>query len=687
MKNKIALIFILLCILSLRNQANVYHSALIPFPQKIEWNNQKFQLNGLINFSYSLATNNISVKEIREILTSAGIKDWKETQFEKIKSRTIALHIVADIPGIKINPEEGYKLTVDNDSVVLIATTPKGIFRGVQTIRQLIVTEKNHRYFTGCSITDYPAFSMRGFMLDVGRNYMSLPMLKEQIDILAAYKFNVFHFHLTDNPGWRLESLKYPELKDSKSMSRWLGKYYSQNEFKELVKYCNERDITLIPEFDIPGHCEAFRKAFTLDSMSDPRVQPILLDLIDELCDMVPSDKMPFVHLGTDEVWTKPEYPAPGLFATLMERLHLHNREVIVWRPGQQVDGDLTSITQLWSKNGNPKPGYRYLDSRINYLNHLDPLAGVSQLYFDRICNAGNGDSLRLGGIICCWNDNKVNDEYDILRQNPVYPGLLTYSETSWKGQQTDFGNKYLSVLPSDIQLLKEFKDFENRLICHRDLYFRGKPFPYVKQSQIVWTIIGPFDNKGDVNRKFSVEEDADRMSYTVDGKVFRWTGPYVGGTIHIRHFSGFPSYTTEEKGTIYAKTYIKSPKDQEVGCWIGFQDWSRSGGRRGGPFPKQGQWHTTNPKIWVNEKQIEPPVWKNPDLAENTVEIPFVDENYFFREPQKIHLKKGWNKVVLKVPQAGLSWKWMFTFVPVSVDGKNVKEVGKLKYCAERNQ
>ncbi len=621
--------------------------ALIPMPQKITWNKQNFIVDG---------------NELRMVQ-----------------------RIVVNLPEVPINQEEAYILKVDADSVILTAKTPKGLFRGQQTIQQLTFNEGGKQFIAGCEITDWPAFQIRGFMQDVGRNFMSLPVLKEQIDVMAAYKFNTFHFHVTDNPGWRLESKKYPQLSEASSNTRWPGKYYTQEDFLELVNYCDDRFITLIPEFDIPGHCEAFRKAFAIDSMSDPRVKPILLDLIDELCALVPAEKMPFIHLGTDEVWSKKERPAGGLLDAVVERVKSHNREVIVWRPGQQIDSDKTSITQLWSSNGKPKDGHRYIDSRLNYLNHLDPLAGVAQLYFDRICGAAQGDSLRLGGILCCWNDNNVTEEYDIIRQNPVYPGMLTYCETSWKGQPVDIGENYLAKLPSpDNTLFQEFQDFEDRLVRHRDLYFQDKPFPYVKQTQIVWNIYGPFDHRGDVEHRFKGEETFEK-NVPADYRNYAVLGPVHGGTIHVRHFFGFPSYISEKQGTVFASTNIWSPKDQEVDCWIGFHDWSRSGGRRGGPFPGQGQWHNTNPKVWLNRKLVEPPIWKNPGLAEKTEEIPFEDENYFFRKPTKIHLKKGWNEVLLKVPQGGKSWKWMFTFVPVRIENEQVKEIEGLKFSVDK--
>lgn len=619
--------------------------ALIPMPQKIEWNQQNFKIEG---------------------------------------NETKMIHrLVNHLPDIPFNQEEAYLLKVDADSVILEAKTAKGLFRGQQTLRQLTFTKHGKSQIAGCTISDWPAFQCRGFMQDVGRNYMSLPMLKEQIQVMAAYKFNTFHLHLTDNQGWRLESKKYPQLSAPATMSRWPGKYYTQQDFLELVNYCNERFITLIPEFDVPGHCDAFRKAFSLDSMSDPRVKPILLDLIDELCSLVPEDKMPFIHLGTDEVWSNKERPANGLLEALSERVKSHNRQVVVWRPGQNIDSDNTSITQLWSSKGKPKEGHPFIDSRLNYLNHLDPLAGIVQLYFDRIGGVAQGDSLRLGGILCCWNDNNVNDQYDILRQNPVYPGMLTYSETSWKGQPVDLGENFLAQLPpASSSLFKEFVDFEDRLILHRDLYFQGKPFPYVRQTSIAWNIVGPFTDQ----QMDSIQQTENNPAQiTIPAPLKSADARSVrGGTIHLRHFFGFPSLLTEKKGTVFASTNIWSPKDQHVGCWIGFHDWSRSGGRRGGPFPQQGQWHTTNPQVWVNNEWIASPLWKNPGLAEKTEETPFTDENYFFREPTSIHLKKGWNKVLLKVPQNGKSWKWMFTFVPVELKKEQVREVKGLKFSAQ---
>ena len=697
--------------------------ALIPMPQRVTWKADHFNIKGPIqiiihdkNISQSdnilhiiklLKGNGIFLNDIQGAQAAIVMKKYNLLSVPKLDTSTIengiiksdnrlnhskrpiksiTLELVSSIPEILNNRDEAYTLDIDKQSVFIKATTCKGIFYAIQTLKQLVVHANSNNYFQGCSIIDWPAFSVRGFMQDVGRNYMSPEFLKEQIDVMAAYKLNFFHFHVTDNPGWRLESKKYPQLQSPAATYRKPGLFYSQSAFLDLLNYCAERNITIVPEFDIPGHSLAFRKAFGIEKMSDPRVKLILLDLIDELCDLVPVEKMPYLHIGTDEVGGN-EKPAIDLLPALIEKVKNRGRQPIVWRPGFSIKEDSSSITQLWSSAGRPLVGHRYLDSRLNYLNHLDPLNGMGLLFFDQICQASKGDSLRLGGVLCCWNDNMLVDESNVVKQNPIYPGIVTYSESAWRGNTIKDGQKYLSTFPQPgSEAYTQFQNFEKRLIQHRDLYFKDKPFPYVKNTQVVWKIIGPFDHKGDVKRIFPVESIAIQNLYTVDGKEYKWNDTLLyGGTINLKHHFGWPSPIKEKTGTVYALSYIYSPVDQTVGCWIGFQGWSRSG-RRGGPLPQQGQWHTTNPSVWVNRNEIAPPVWKQPGLSAQSEEIPFQDEDYFYREPTSIQLKKGVNEVLLKIPQGGTSWKWMFTFIPVNVNGINVREVEGLQYGSTPN-
>lgn len=575
-----------------------------------------------------------------------------------------------------------YKLKTDN-TIEIIAANSTGIFHGIQTLKQLVQKEGQTYTVPKCEINDWPAFKIRGFMHDVGRNYQTPKLLKEQIDVLASYKYNVFHMHITDNPGWRLESKLYPQLQSEEATSRKPGKYYTQEEFKDLVEYCRQRHITLIPELDIPGHTRAFRKALGLNSMNTPEVQNILIDLIDELCSLAPAEVMPYIHLGTDEVSHRAEHVDRDYLMPLIKRVEQNDRKYISWWAGLRTPGDTTSIKQLWAQH-RPLKGHPFIDSRANYINHLDPLAGVGRLYFQQPCRAEHGDSLRLGGILCCWPDDNVNDERNIVLQNAVYPFVVAYSEAIWRGVKST-GKKYWAQIPKkNTDEFIAYHEFESRILEHRDNYFEGKEFPFVKSAHIPWKIIGPFSHNGDFSKSFDVEKEI-KDNYDVDGKNYSWKDTILqGGTIHLNHFFGFPSPIKEKEGTVYAINYLWSPKAQELDFWIGFQGWSRAGGRRGGPTPPQGQWHTTNPKIWVNNNEIQPPLWQQPDLAVGTHEIPFVDEDYFYREPAKIKLKKGWNKFLLKVPQGGNSWKWMFTCVPVDINGNNVREVEGIKYSTD---
>lgn len=616
-----------------------------------------------------------------------GKSDFKNTadqlkaffQNKEIQTSTKGLKIQIIKENLSVDhPDEAYKLSIGKE-IKIMASTEKGAYYAIKTLEQIFRYHHANGMLPKLEITDWPAFKVRGFMHDTGRNFQSVAQLKEQIEVLSQYKYNVFHWHLTDDPAWRLESKLYPQLQSEAATSRHKGKFYTQEDFKEILAFCKARHITLIPEFDIPGHSRAFRDAMGFESMKDERALPVLLDLFDELCSLASAEDMPYIHIGTDEVRNKEEYVDKDFVQAIMERVKANNRELIVWKEGIEIKEDSTSINQLWAQF-EPRKGHRFIDSRANYINHLDPFAGMSRLFFQQPCRQPKSDALALGGILCAWPDNNVANERDILKQNPIYPSIVFYADAIWKGRQENKLEYWAKLPPPNTTDFQAFKTFENKVLVHKNLFFGGKEFPYIRQTNFQWNVIGPFENENDVSMRFPVE-DSLVASYRVNGKDYKWSDPIVGGTIHLKHFFGFPALTTEKTGTYYAYTEIYSPNNRVQDFWIGFQGWSRSGGRRVGPFPDQGQWHTTNPKIWVNDTEIAPPIWKQPNLTTKTDEIPFIDEDYFFRAPTKVTLKKGWNKVVLKIPQDSNSWKWMFTCVPIQIDNNQVKEVPDLKY------
>lgn len=640
---------------------------IIPTPQEITYGNKK------LTFEFASVIANEFKKEghlLVNFLNDNGIG----TANNGLKINLIN----NELP--HIDNEEAYSLII-GDTITIQAATDKGIFYGIQTLKQLFRKQNQLGVFPEIKIVDWPAFKIRGFMHDTGRNFQSVSQLKEQIDVLAQYKMNVFHWHLTDDPGWRLESKKYPELQSAKATYRGKGKFYTQEDFKEILEYCTERQITLIPELDIPGHTAAFRRAFDLESMANPKVLPILLNLFDELMSLGNMEVMPYIHIGTDEVRNKEEYVDNQMILTIIDHIKEQDREVIVWKDGIQIENDSTSISQLWAQF-EPRQGHRFIDSRANYINHLDPFAGMARLFFQQPCRQPQGDNMALGGVLCAWPDNNVNEERDILRQNPIYPSILFYSDAIWKGKDNNYPEYWANLPKKDGREFKAFEAFEKKVLFHRDLFFEGKEFPYVMQTNIEWKIIGPFDHKGDVGKNFEVENLL-KESYTIDDNVFTWSRPYMGATLHLKHFFGFPAITEEKSGTFYAYTQIYSPEAREQDFWIGFHGWSRAGGRRGGPTPNLGEWHTTKAKIWVNGSLADPPLWKQPNLGVDTPEIAFKDEDYFYRAPTVIQLKKGWNNVLLKIPQGGNSWKWMFTCAPIYKINGDVREAVDLKFNA----
>jgi len=638
---------------------------IIPQPKEADWD------TGQLNISRFHIIHDRSFEQeadlINDILSNCQIRVGG--------SNATQIHLIHDEVQNPYRIDGAYELII-TDKIQLIASNRVGIFYAIQTLRQ-IIRDKNKGQIAlqKCHIKDWPSFKIRGFMHDVGRNYQSLDLLKEQIDRLAFYKYSVFHMHLTDNPGWRLESKIYPQLQNPEVTSRKPGKYYSQEEFIEFFEYCEDRHITIIPELDVPGHTEAFRKAFGLESMNSSEVQQIIIKLVDELCSLVPADRMPYIHLGTDEARKASEIVEADFMAPIIKRIEQNGRTYISWWHGIKTPGDSLSVKQLWAK-AEPLDGHPMIDSRSNYVNHLDPLAGMYRLYSQQPCRVEHGDDLHLGGILCCWPDNRVDDERNILKQNPVYPSMLFYSDAIWNSRsKNDY--EHWAIAPED----DGFAKLEDAVVKHRDLFFSGIEFPYLEHSHIPWRMIGPLDHGGDTKKSFQVENEL-KDSYNINGKVYSWwEKPVFGGTVHIKHFFGFPSHVQEKVGTVYATTSVWSPRNQEVGFWIGFHNWSRSGGRRGGPAPQQGEWHHTQPRIWIAGKEILPPTWENPGLGIKTPEIPFSNEDYYYREPSKVHLQKGWNRILVKVPNSKRSFKWMFTCIPVEWDGINAREIKELKY------
>lgn len=633
---------------------NAQVPALIPKPKYVAIEKGHFPIHQVKYVFYAADSLKNEALLVKEILTTAGL-NVEIGKNSKGKNGPIIKLEIGSLAGDNQN-REAYHLKVDEGRIVIRANGRAGIYYGIQTLKQLI---KGRYSINVVEISDSPAFAWRGYMVDVGRNYQSMAMLKEQIDKMAAYKLNVFHMHLTEDIAWRLASKRYPELTNAVHMQRNKGKYYSTAEIKELIRYCQERHILFVPEIDMPGHSAAFKRALKVDMQSDTGLV-IVKNILKEFCE---TYNLPYIHIGADEVKITNQNFLPEILALLKSL----NKKVIGWEPSGNFDQ--STIRQLWMDDAGLTGGktkIQYIDSRHLYLNHMDPLESVVTIFNRQLADVNFGNNEALGATLCLWPDRAVAEEMDAIRMNAVYPAMLAFAERSWigNGYQGWVANMGLNGK----QALAEFKDFEERLIDHKQRYFNSLSFPYQKQSTVSWQLFGPYSNDGNLKTAFEPE----LAGFKIDEVPAKQTA--LGGTIILRHW-----WAPKIKGVLadpvqnttwYAFRKIWSDVDTTKNFWIGFGNPSRS---QATDSPPAGQWDTHSSAIWLNDKLINPPAWHRAG-QKGDLETPFIDEGYEYRPARALKLKKGWNIIRIKVPIGsfqGKNWnnpeKWMFTFVEVA--------------------
>lgn len=587
-------------------------------------------------------------------------------------SSVIEVELVPSIEEARLNGAEAYRLSVSNKRIKIEAVTEQGVYWAMQTLRQLERKKGKRSSVAGCEIVDWPAFRIRGFMQDVGRSYISMEELKREIEILSRFKINVFHWHLTENQAWRLESKIFPMLNDSVNTIRMPGKYYTLEEARDLVDFCKKHQVLLIPEIDMPGHSAAFVRAFRHD-MQSPEGMKILKLLLDEVCE---TFDVPYLHIGTDEV----EFTNPHFVPEIVAYVRSKGKKVISWNPGWHYKPGEIDMTHLWSYRGKAQPGIPAIDSKFHYLNHFDVFGDIVALYNSRIYDQAEGSEDIAGTILALWHDRLIDNEWNLVIENGLYPNMLAIAERAWRGGGTEYFDGLGTILPpEDTEAFKEFADFEKRMLWHKEHTFKGYPFAYVKQTNVKWNITDAFPNGGDMDKVFPPELELKDI-YHYNGNTYG-VRQAIGAGIYLRHVWGdmVPAFYADpkENHTAYAYTWVYSPKDQEVGLWAEFQNYSRS---EMDLAPLPDKWDYKGSRIWINDREILPPVWTATHKVKS-YEVPLGNENCVGRVPLAVHLNKGWNKVFLKLPIGKFKMaetrlvKWMFTAVFVTPDGERAVE------------
>ena len=547
----------------------------IPLPQEVSLTQENpFKLNENVLIAYPennalLQRNAEFLSEYIQQATNYAPKTKAIAAGEQVKN-AIVLGLDPSIAN-----KEGYVLTTTPEGININGQTENGVFYGIQTLRKSIPAEAKGAtvLIPAGEIKDEPRFSYRGMHLDVGRHFFPKEFMKKYIDLLALHNMNTFHWHLTDDQGWRIEIKKYPKLTEIGSQrSRTVigrntqeydntpyGGFFTQEEAKEIVKYAQERYITVIPEVDLPGHMLAALAAYPemgctggpyevcprwgifedVLCIGNDQTMQFLEDVMNEIIEIFPSK---YVHIGGDEAprtrWEKCQkcqarIKTEGLKADknhtaedrlqsycmtrIEEFLNSKGRQIIGW--DEILEGDVAPNATVMS--------WRGMEGGIKaaQLGHDVIMTPTSFCYFDYYQTADTKDEpLGIGGYV------PIEKVYSL---KPV-PAVLTEEQSKHiLGAQANLWTEYIHssehveymVLPrmaalAEVQWTqpekKDFKDFTKRLARLMKFYQRDG-FNYAKHVFDLKVDFTPDVTKKAVVVTLSTIDDAP-IYYTLDG-------------------------------------------------------------------------------------------------------------------------------------------------------------------------
>lgn len=481
---------------------------------------------------------------------------------------------------------EGYSLSVRQDQIVLKGLKPAGVFYGIQTLAQLLppVTEKGKRGVSipSADITDKPRFGWRGLMLDAGRYFYSVDFVKKYIDYLAMYKMNVFHWHLTEDHGWRIEIKKYPRLTE---VAAWRegtqfdrspgqinnnphGGYYTQEQIREVVAYAAERYVTVVPEIEMPGHSLAALAAYPeLSCTGGPFKMPVrwgiqkdvycagneqtftfLQDVLTEVAGLFPS---PIIHIGGDECpkdrWKacpkcqarikaeglKDEHELQSYFIRRIENFLLtKNKRIMGW--DEILEGGLAPNASVMSWRG-IKGGIEAAKQHHDVI-----MTPTDYLYFDYYQGEPYHEPVAIGGLLTLEK---------VYSYEPV-PAELSAAEAKYiKGAQGNIWCEYIHspekveymTFPRAAALaevvwtaprLKNWEDFKRRMVYEYKRY-EDKGINYSKSAYNVWLKVSVDSVAGKAAVELKTDSYRPEIRYTTDG-----TEPAANSKLYSGSFS-----------------------------------------------------------------------------------------------------------------------------------------------------
>ncbi|RAI99373.1 hexosaminidase [Chitinophaga skermanii] len=534
--------------------------SIIPLPAKLE------QQEGFFIINKGTA---ILAKDAVEIKTAEVFNAYfSAISGYSLPTTTNATRNVIILTKKQGGPAEGYTITSSPNAITVTGNDNAGMFYGMQTVMQLIPTEKSNTYnLPLVAVEDAPRFGYRGLHLDVSRHFFSIDFIKKFIDLLAMHKMNTFHWHLTDDQGWRIEIKKFPKLQtiasqrktsmignyaDNKYDGKPYGGFYTQTEVKDVVKYASERFVTVIPEIEMPGHALAALTAYpelgctggpyevatkwgVFDDVfcaGNDQTFTFLQDVLDEVMPLFPSK---LIHIGGDECpktrWKvcpkcqarmkannlKDEHALQSYFIQRMEKyINSKGKQIIGW--DEILEGGLAPNAAVMS--------WRGMEGGIEAAKqqHDVVMTPGSHLYFDHYQARGKNEPIAFGGF------TPVSKVYSF---EPIPKELSNNEKKYIKGAQANLWTEYIlsssqaeymeypratalaEVLwsPAD---KRNYDDFMNRLKVH----FSRLDVKKVNYAKHVFDINATVSQtaKNQVQVAFDTKMENAQIRYTLDG-------------------------------------------------------------------------------------------------------------------------------------------------------------------------
>ena len=388
--------------------------------------------------------------------------------------------------------QEGYDLLVTSDAITIAAPQPEGVFRAIQTLRQLLPAAGeagvSQPIATGV-IRDQPRFAWRGVMLDVARHFRPVDDVKRLIDLMALYKFNRLHLHLTDDQGWRLMVESWPKLAGiggSTAVDGDPGGYFSQDEYRDLVEYAASRYIDIVPEIDMPSHTNAalasypelncdgkapdlytgIEVGFSSLCIDKEITYEFIDDVVREVAALTPG---PYIHIGGDEAHSTSAADYQTFMARVQEIVQTHGKQMIGWAEIAQIDLAPGTVAQYWQGDYGSRAAAQgvqvimspaslaYLDMKyddstalgLNWAGNIDVQKGYS--WDPATVQPGVPEESILGVETALWTETvRTMDDLEFL----VFPRLLGYAEIGWSPAAGRSWNEYRQRLASHMPRL-----------------------------------------------------------------------------------------------------------------------------------------------------------------------------------------------------------------------------------------